>query len=220
MTNNGGVTLADVSVRPAQPADAEAIARIQLAAWRATLGEQVVDGLDADAVAETWRRAAGAAPDPRARVLVAVAGPTVVGFAACAPSSGSLRVPDGEAFDGERPAHGEPATGERPTGDHRDGEPSSDGGGWTAELLALEVAPDARRAGHGSRLLAAVADLARERGAHHLATWTVRSDAERTAFLEAAGLGEAGLRRRLDVPGGEVEEILLTAVLPAHGSAR
>ena len=45
---------ADVSVRPAVAGDEQAVARIQLAAWRvahvATLGQEVLDGFDESAV--------------------------------------------------------------------------------------------------------------------------------------------------------------------------
>ncbi|ROR93894.1 L-amino acid N-acyltransferase YncA [Salana multivorans] len=177
--DNGSVTTADVSVRPALPSDLPAIARIQLAAWADLLGPDVADGLDAIELERQWA-AALSDPDPRRRVLVALAGPRVVGFAAASPTQRS----------------------------------ASDDDGWTGELVALEVEPTSRRAGHGSRLLAAAVDLARDAGAHHLGAWTMTHDPDRRAFLEGAGFAEAGLRRTLELPGPrEVEEILLTAVL-------
>lgn len=65
------------------------------------------------------------------------------------------------------------------------------------EVLALEVDPDHRRGGHGSRLLAACVDLAREDGATHLQTWVLQGDAAREQFLASAGLGPDGARREL-----------------------
>lgn len=178
---------ADVSVRPATPADVEAIAILQLDSWRNALGTEAVAGLDSAAIAASWRQAVSTPPDPRSRVLVALTGSHVVGFSAAAP---------------------EP---------HPAGEP------WTVEVLALEVDPAHQRQGHGSRLLAAQVDLARERGATSLAAWMLQRDEIRLAFLTGAGLHEVGLRRRLQVPGGEVEEIKLTATLggePGAGESR
>lgn len=170
---------ADVSVRPAVPADAPGITRLQLAIWAEGLGEEAVRTLDALAVESSWLEAITSATDPRSRVLVAMAGPRLVGFAASTPSNNS------------------PADGEA----------------WACEIVALEVAAPERRQGHGSRLLTAVVDLARERGAHHVATWSFEADEVRLAFLRGAGLDEAGLRRRLPVPGGEREEILLSGAI-------
>ncbi|MBO0900686.1 GNAT family N-acetyltransferase [Cellulomonas sp. zg-ZUI222] len=80
---------ADVSVRPAVPGDEERIARIQLAAWRAShvdvLGEVVLDSLDEQAFVERWRQAVTAPPGPGYHVLVACDGPRVVGVASVAP---------------------------------------------------------------------------------------------------------------------------------------
>jgi GNAT superfamily N-acetyltransferase len=81
---------ADVSVRPAVPEDAVAIAGTQLRAWRTDhadqLGDDVLDLIDAGAVRERWSAAIEQAPSPGHRVLVAVAGPRVVGVAASAPT--------------------------------------------------------------------------------------------------------------------------------------
>ncbi|GMA31769.1 GNAT family N-acetyltransferase [Litorihabitans aurantiacus] len=189
MTAPPSTPTADVSVRPALPQDAEVIADLQLTAWRERLGDAVVDGLEIADVARTWRDAVTSPPDRRGRVLVATAGPRVVGLAACAPSSASRA--------------GEGGT----TGS------ADDDGGWTAEVVALEVAPGDRRQGHASRLLAAAVDLARDAGAHHVAAWTLREDDARTAFLSSAGLAEAGVRRVLEVPSGDREEILLTGLI-------
>lgn len=79
------------------------------------------------------------------------------------------------------------------------------GGG--IEVSALEVDPEARRAGHGSRLLAACVDLAREDGAQWLVTWVLDGDAAREQFLAGAGLGPDGAERTLaSGPGREVVE--------------
>ncbi len=77
----------DVSVRPAVPGDEDAIARIQVAAWRESHAEVLGDALallDGAAVRGQWA-AAITAPPPGHRVLVACAGATVVGFTSVAP---------------------------------------------------------------------------------------------------------------------------------------
>lgn len=70
------------------------------------------------------------------------------------------------------------------------------------EVVALEVDPDHQRGGHGSRLLAACVDLARERGARHLQTWVLEGDDARERFLSGAGLGADGAQRELGMRGG------------------
>jgi ribosomal protein S18 acetylase RimI-like enzyme len=79
-----------VSVRPALPEDAVAIAGTQLRAWRTdhaeVLGPDVLDLIDAGAVRERWTAAIEQAPSPDHRVLVACDGPRVVGVAASVPT--------------------------------------------------------------------------------------------------------------------------------------
>jgi GNAT superfamily N-acetyltransferase len=80
---------ADVSVRPAVPGDEDAMTRVQVNAWRDThtdtLGDDVVDALDTGAMRDRWASAVAAPPGPGFAVLVALAGPDVVGFAAVSP---------------------------------------------------------------------------------------------------------------------------------------
>lgn len=77
--------------------------------------------------------------------------------------------------------------------------PTEDGG---TEVLALEVDPDHQQGGHGSRLLAACVDLAREDGARHVVTWVVDGDPARERFLAGSGLGPDGGERQLTTAGG------------------
>ncbi|MGN6244190.1 MAG: GNAT family N-acetyltransferase [Motilibacteraceae bacterium] len=81
---------ADVSVRPARAGDAPALGAVQAAVWRRAYADvlpaEVLESLDAEDLAEPWRQAVVAPPSPRHRVLVALAGADVVGFAAVAPS--------------------------------------------------------------------------------------------------------------------------------------
>ena len=84
---------AEVSVRPARPGDAPAIARVQATTWRTAyrdvLPADVLDSWDDDAVAASWHSAITAPPTPAHLVLVAVEGADVVGFAAVAPGAGA-----------------------------------------------------------------------------------------------------------------------------------
>jgi ribosomal protein S18 acetylase RimI-like enzyme len=71
-----------MNVRPAQVADARAIARVHVAAWRSTyrglLTDEFLDSLDEATYAERWGRILA---DGTSRVYVASGGDDVVGFA-------------------------------------------------------------------------------------------------------------------------------------------
>ncbi len=77
-----------------------------------------------------------------------------------------------------------------------------------SDLIALEVAPDRRRRGHGSRLLAACVDHLRERGGETMRIWSLEKDVIRAQYLREAGFAEAGMRRELDGPGIVIPEVL------------
>lgn len=65
------------------------------------------------------------------------------------------------------------------------------------QLMSLEVDPDHRRAGHGSRLLAAAVDRLRADGAAEVTTWVLENDTARERFLGDCGLGPDGTERTL-----------------------
>ena len=80
--------MADVSVRPARPSDAAAVARVQLETWKAAYAEVLPPealALDVADVEAAWSQAVSAPPSPFHRVLAALDGAEVVGFAACEP---------------------------------------------------------------------------------------------------------------------------------------
>lgn len=96
-----------------------------------------------------------------------------------------------------------------------------------SEILVLGVEPEARRRGHGSRLLAAVADLTRD---GELLVWVVARHDGTRAFLQGAGFAPDGARRErvVDPDGGTVMEARLVTALsdvrpsppaPAHEDA-
>ena len=81
------------------------------------------------------------------------------------------------------------------------------------EVVALEVAPEHRREGHGSRLLAACVDTLRITDAEEVRAWALEGDEAREAFLTGAGLGIGGVRRVLEGPHGELAERMWRASL-------
>jgi GNAT superfamily N-acetyltransferase len=166
-------------VRPARPADAGEIARIQLATWRVAyrgmLPARVLDGVDEAWVAHRWTEAIKAPPSPRHRVLVAVEQAEqsyLVGFGASGPVDAQALAPDEDAA----------ALGE-----------------GTAAVTDLLVEPRWGRRGHGSRLLAASVDLWREDGFTAAVAWVYESDPATRGFLASAGWEPDGATRALDV---------------------
>jgi len=160
---------ADVSVRPAAPDDAPAIARVQQVTWRTAFADvlprSVLDSWDDETTAAAWRTAISTPPSPDHTVLVAVDAGSVVGFTATAPDE------------------------------------------QARELTVLLVEPRWGRRGHGSRLLAAVADLARAAGTTTLTTWLPEQDHVTTRFLEAAGWAPGGGVRLLESGDDAVRQL-------------
>jgi len=87
---SGETPVAESSVRLALPAEANEIGEIQVAAWRSAyaglLPADVLADLDPAQFAAQWRAALLAPGEARNRVMVALAGRTLVGFAAITPS--------------------------------------------------------------------------------------------------------------------------------------
>jgi GNAT superfamily N-acetyltransferase len=80
----------DVSVRVGWVDDAAAVAAVQVRAWRdeydGVLPAEVLDGLDAEQMADAWRASLSRPSDARNRVLVALERSTVRGFAVTWPA--------------------------------------------------------------------------------------------------------------------------------------
>jgi len=85
----------------------------------------------------------------------------------------------------------------------------------SGEVLAFGVHPDARRSGHGSRLLNAAVDTLRGKGFETVSTWILVTDEVTRAFLTAAGLSpDSAFRDRVvDADGTVAREVRLTANL-------
>lgn len=82
------------------------------------------------------------------------------------------------------------------------------------ELVALEVDPAHRGAGHGSRLMAAAMDIAVSQGATSASCWCALDDAHRRQFLVSAGWGPDGAFRDLEIdPGVPLREVRLVTSL-------
>src|SRR4051794_17909447 len=156
---------ADVSVRPARPDDAAEVARVQVVTWRTAYR-----GVLPMAVLDDWDPVAATAAWRRA-----VESPPT-------PGHGVLVALDGQTVVGFA-AFGtaELAGDEQP---HPAG-PSS-------ELSTLLVEPRWGRRGHGSRLLAAVTDIARAGGAARLQTWLLEPDRVSADFYESTGWAPDG----------------------------
>lgn len=82
--------LADASVRTARPSDAPAVGLVQAWVWQTELADllepEVLEGLTGPRFAGVWRQSLEHPPSPRHRLLVACAGPQVVGYVAIGPA--------------------------------------------------------------------------------------------------------------------------------------
>ena len=96
---------ADLSCRVAWADDAEAMAAVQVAAWRQryvdVLPTEVLDSLDATTIAAGWHAALAKPTDARNRVLVALERNTVRGYVVTSPATDPDLDPiaDGELAD-------------------------------------------------------------------------------------------------------------------------
>jgi GNAT superfamily N-acetyltransferase len=159
---------ADVSVRLARPADAEAIAGVQREVWSRSYAElvppEVADEIDLAESTTGWLGAITAPPTHRHLLLVALENGEVVGFSTHGPA-------EDDDLDQQ----------------------------VTGELFAIHVSPGHLRAGHGSRLMAALVDHARTDGFDALVGWVFAADDAVRGFLTEAGWDADGATRDLDL---------------------
>ena len=165
----------DTSVRPAVPGDERAIAALQWRAWRALFDreELAAQGLSEERLRAGWESALFSPRPASAALVVALHSNSVVGFA--------LAGPDDEAG----------AAG-GPTGAVR-GQSGGAPAAAATQIYELVVDPSFSRSGHGSRMLAAVADLVG--GA--LRVWIDARDEARQRFFSSAGFAPAGAGRAI-----------------------
>lgn len=177
-------------VRPARDEDLPAIGAIHAVTMQASLEaahdsahgaplpESVRAMISAPVITAGWQEAVTSPPSPGHHVLVATQDDQVVGLLGLAPTQ-SVAAPEGGA---DAPAL------------------------KAGEVTALGVGPDHQLRGHGSRLLAAAVDLARQDGAQVLVAWSVRGDESLTRLFQAVGMAPTGAQRELPVGQGVVEE--------------
>jgi GNAT superfamily N-acetyltransferase len=183
---------ADVSVRPGRSADAAEIARIQAVTWRTAYR-----GVLPRQVLDDWDEAAATV----AWHAAVTAPPT--------PGHGVLVAVEGQTVVGFA-AFGPP---ELTAGQQQD--PA----GPSTEVSTLLVEPRWGRRGHGSRLLAAVADLAESGGAARLQVWLLETDLASSGFYESAGWARDGWARTLDTGDVPLREIRWHALLGPESPA-
>jgi GNAT superfamily N-acetyltransferase len=180
--------MADVSVRPARAEDVTEIARVQVETWR--IG--YADVLPAQVLESLSTDAAVAA------WRSAVESPPSPRHRVFAAFEQQWLV----GFTASTPAE--------------DLEPDDPDPATTLALGPLLVEPRWGRRGHGSRLLAASIDTARQDGMTRAVTWIPEADVASREFFVSAGWAPDGLARALDTGAGELREIRLHAGLAEH----
>jgi GNAT superfamily N-acetyltransferase len=183
---------ADASVRPARPEDAPEIARIQLVTWR-TAYRAVLPA----PVLDEWD------DDVATAAWRAAATPPTPGHGVLVAREGDTPV----GFAAFGPA--ELTADER---SHPDGP--------TTEVSTLLVEPRWGRRGHGSRLLAAVVDIARASGTARLQTWVLEPDTVTAGFLHSAGWAPDGWARTLDTGETPLREVRWHTLLDDAAGSR
>lgn len=174
-----------MSVRPASPTDSPEIARIQIETWRTAYEAILPPQVLSSLDQDTFA----------AQWLASVSEPPSLHHHILVAMEGESRV--GFAAFG-------------PDADRQPEDPDPDS---TAAITVLLIEPRWGRRGHGSRLLAAVADLARADGVTRLVAWAAAGDTASLQFYRGAGWESDGLRRELDTGVGTVAELRLHASL-------
>ncbi|HEY3718115.1 MAG TPA: GNAT family N-acetyltransferase [Jatrophihabitantaceae bacterium] len=177
--------MADVSVRLAQPGDVPEIARIQVETWRTAYASILpAEVLDSLSVEAAEPAWSAAVQEP----------PT--------PRHHVLVALEQQWIVGFAAAG--------PPDDLEEGDPDP---GATVQIGPLLVEPRWGRRGHGSRLLAAVIDHARDDAMVRAIAWLPIADAASLGFLRSAGWETDGYARTLDTGAGEIRELRLHASL-------
>ena len=166
-------------VRAGRADDAEAIAAVQIAGWRAAYGHFLpatfLDGLDAAARAERWRGRLGDLAAPDSPTFVAVDGG----------GAGMVR-----GF-----VHTGPSRDEDLVGEDR------------AEIYTLYVDPPSWRCGIGAMLIRAVDAFWGPRNMRELVLWTFEDSAGSRAFYERLGWTADGARKIEEFGGTSLPEV-------------
>jgi GNAT superfamily N-acetyltransferase len=171
-------------IRLAEADDAEAIAAIQIAAWRTAyagfLPAPFLDGLDVAARADQWRTRIGPAMRPGAPTFVALdEGEVVRGFTHTGPTRDDDLDPAGRA-----------------------------------EIYTIYVDPATWRHGIGSALLRAVDEFWRPSDVHELVLWAFKDNADGRAFYERLGWRTDGAEQVDDFGSAHPVEVRYRRALP------
>jgi len=177
--------VAEVSVRPASTADAAEIGRLQNETWQLAYRQLLPAEVLAGLDADRFA----------ASWRAAIAQPPSTSHHVLVAEEGGHQV--GFAAFG-------------PDADQQPDDPDPE---HTAAISALLVEPRWGRRGHGSRLLAAVADIARADGVRRLVAWVPVGDTASLEFYRSAGWAADGLQRSLDTGAGAITELRLHASL-------
>ena len=202
-------------VRPARVEHAPRIGEIHARGLRSALGrslagdgeaidphlaDEIAATIDSSTIASQWHATLSTLHDQPegAAILVATEDDPahVVGFTACLPTS---LPPDVTAVVA---AHSDTALGANTA-------PTE-----ALMMTALDVDEAHTHRGHGSRLLAAVSDMARADHRRIIATWILAGDTARIRFFSSAGFGPAGASRTMIVAGQRVVEHLWWCEMP------
>lgn len=195
MNSAGGQTHTDTVqpnrfVRPAKPEDAHFVAQLQANAITDLLhtalpAQDWTETVTAQMLQIPWKKTLSQPAAPNQGTLIAEESGVPVGFAAFSQDEDPEDAPD-EAPDLFRSG---------------------------IAILALEVGPEHRSEGHGSRLLSAISDSALSEKNGYLYVWLVPEEEERIRFFQSAGFGPIGLRRNLETGAGTLTEHLWFAAL-------
>ena len=173
--------MADVSVRTARAEDASEIGRIQVDTWRSAYAEIL--------------------PPAVLEVLSADLAEAAWREAVVAPPS-----PRHHVLIAVEQQWTVGFAGIGPADDPEPGDPDPP---RTVAIDPLLVEPRWGRRGHGSRLLAAAIDHAREDGMTRAVVWIPERDTASRDFFASAGWAPDGLTRALDTGAGELREVRL-----------
>lgn len=179
--------MADVSVRPATRDDAAELGRLQNETWQVAYRTVLPPEVLARLDADQFAAswAAAIAEPPSRQHHVVIA------------QEGSATV--GFAAFG-------------PDADRQPDDPAPES---TAAIAMLLVEPRWGRRGHGSRLLAAVTDIAAGDGVTRLVAWVPAADTATLEFYRSTGWEADGLQRTLDTGAGTIQELRLHTSLAA-----
>jgi GNAT superfamily N-acetyltransferase len=222
--------MANGFVRPARPADASEIARIQLATWRTAyrrlLPRSVLAELDEAWMAEQWLAAVQDPPSSRHHIMIAIeqTGPPPDESRAESPVEPPIEPPIEPPVESPVESGGEPGVRSHVVGFVATGpadeaalapeeKPLPD---TTAAVTDLLVEPRWGRRGHGSRLLAAAVAGWRTDGFDTAVAWAYDDDPATRAFLASAGWEPDGATRALDVDDLLVNQLRLHVALDAN----